>query len=574
MSSKPRQAHTEHTQFESAPGFEFNSRRPFSQTSRAKLISRTGGHMKKKANSGSLSTEKNGGRKTVAKTEDLNGPEPRDKNAEVTMNSIDGIDEMAAPSVSWIPYENCNYEMLICRSTPLCYYRCRYSLQKLFNKSLLRVYGVEITTGGILFCFLLFTLTFYLGYDSSLSTTRIRTSGQATSITNSLLFAFSGRNSIWIFLTGVSYERTIIWHKIIGLMALGLGILHTVYALLKSAIRIFGIMLIAGIGGGVIISFLIKMCDYKLFLLFHRFIIVMVIVASFFHHGTYAFIGMGLWGFDVLVRMLFYCINRSRVQHCTARLKSKSIAELSFPKKNFKYKAGQYVFLIVPDISLWEPHPFSLSSSPHQEYVTLHIRVVGDWTKRLVELTSRNSRQLSVYIDGPYGSPSIDIEHSESNAFMLISGGIGVTPMISIANWLLHQVNRGRPIKKIAFYWAVRDMATLKAVVNRHDLLVRFKNSSQKQGNKSKILYRRIFQTRPGLDTENLAKTYGRSFAESVIQRKMNLKQLFENVNHYRKATANVRLNVLCCGPKHMIDQASLLSKKYGLLFHGEVFDL
>ena len=50
---------------------------------------------------------------------------------------------------------------------------------------------------------------------------------------------------------------------------------------------------------------------------------------------------------------------------------------------NFRYKAGQYVFVNIPSLSLFQWHPFSLSSSPYQDTVMVHIRVLGNWTKAL-----------------------------------------------------------------------------------------------------------------------------------------------------------------------------------------------
>ncbi|KAG0309889.1 hypothetical protein BGZ98_003432 [Dissophora globulifera] len=46
----------------------------------------------------------------------------------------------------------------------------------------------------------------------------------------------------------------------------------------------------------------------------------------------------------------------------------------------FRAKAGQYVFLNCPDISKFEWHPFTITSAPEEDYVSVHIRIVGDWT--------------------------------------------------------------------------------------------------------------------------------------------------------------------------------------------------
>ena len=56
----------------------------------------------------------------------------------------------------------------------------------------------------------------------------------------------------------------------------------------------------------------------------------------------------------------------------------------------------------------------------------------------------------TAFIEGPYGSSTADIYGARHDMFLLISGGIGVTPMQSVLNELLEQRARGRDIK---FIW-------------------------------------------------------------------------------------------------------------------------
>ncbi|EDO38081.1 predicted protein, partial [Nematostella vectensis] len=122
----------------------------------------------------------------------------------------------------------------------------------------------------------------------------------------------------------------------------------------------------------------------------------------------------------------------------------------------FEYKAGQYCFLCVPGVSMFEWHPFSISSSPHEATVSLHIRVLGDWTQQLYDYV-KDTRPINVYIDGPYGAPGVDVDGDRYKVFLFVSGGIGITPMQSICNDILHQRRRGRDIRKVIFVWSVRD---------------------------------------------------------------------------------------------------------------------
>ena len=51
------------------------------------------------------------------------------------------------------------------------------------------------------------------------------------------------------------------------------------------------------------------------------------------------------------------------------------VVELRMGKKGFKYKSGQYLYLNAPYLSVYEWHPFTITSAPHEEFVSVHIRV-------------------------------------------------------------------------------------------------------------------------------------------------------------------------------------------------------
>lgn len=51
--------------------------------------------------------------------------------------------------------------------------------------------------------------------------------------------------------------------------------------------------------------------------------------------------------------------------------------------QGFKYHSGQYIFVNCSDVSPFQWHPFSITSAPGDDYVSVHIRTLGDWTSQL-----------------------------------------------------------------------------------------------------------------------------------------------------------------------------------------------
>ena len=74
--------------------------------------------------------------------------------------------------------------------------------------------------------------------------------------------------------------------------------------------------------------------------------------------------------------------------------------ELRFVKPSFSYKAGQWLYLNVPELSRFQWHPFTISSAPDDPYISVHIRQVGDWTQcvrsRLLLFPPRLARRVSL----------------------------------------------------------------------------------------------------------------------------------------------------------------------------------
>ncbi len=114
-----------------------------------------------------------------------------------------------------------------------------------------------------------------------------------------------------------------------------------------------------------------------------------------------------------------------------------SIWVLEFEPESGKipeYNAGEYFWIHFKDADISkEGHPFSTSSARTNRYnnsIEFMIKDAGDWTEALKNVKPGDTAQL----EGPYGdmyTPEIQ-ELDESVPFVLLGGGIGLTPLLSV----------------------------------------------------------------------------------------------------------------------------------------------
>lgn len=68
------------------------------------------------------------------------------------------------------------------------------------------------------------------------------------------------------------------------------------------------------------------------------------------------------------------------------------VTHLEFKRpQGFVYRSGQWVRIACLMLGTDEYHPFTLTSAPHEETLSLHIRAVGPWTSQLRELYTEES---------------------------------------------------------------------------------------------------------------------------------------------------------------------------------------
>lgn len=147
-----------------------------------------------------------------------------------------------------------------------------------------------------------------------------------------------------------------------------------------------------------------------------------------------------------------------------------NVIELRMKKMHFDYISGQYVFISCPFIANFEWHPFTISSSPDEDFFSVHIRKAGDWTSKLHEFLNPENNLGIIrenIVNSPDGKPILKIDGSFGAAseeftkfeyLHLWAAGIGATPFASILKSLKFQIETGTcKIKMIEFYWINRD---------------------------------------------------------------------------------------------------------------------
>ena len=230
---------------------------------------------------------------------------------------------------------------------------------------------------------------------------------------------------------------------------------------------------------------------------------------------------------------------------------------------------GQYVFLNFPEISKWEWHPYTLSSSPLETHLEVNIKKLGNHTKALVE-SCHNGDHPYVRVDGPYGRVVINPRRYASLVF--VSGGIGVTPMISMLRWY-YLINTPPEVASkqsvhlaeyIYFLWVVDKRSTYEV----------FKDSILKCVARSKqpgfpVLVPLIHVTKENTDPA----TYGLD-QSALFNGRPDMKHVLTNI----KNNGINRHAVYCCGPSQLVNSTwesagELSDENIQFAFHHETFE-
>lgn len=179
---------------------------------------------------------------------------------------------------------------------------------------------------------------------------------------------------------------------------------------------------------------------HQLYILFYILIIL---------HGSGRLVQAPLFHFYFLGPACLYIVdklisaarNNVEISVVNAELLPSDVVTIVFKRPtSFDYKSGQWVRIACLGLSRNEYHPFTLTSAPHEDHLSVHVRAVGPWTKNL-KAAYADLPFPRLLVDGPFGEGHQDWHRFETS--VMIGGGIGVTPFASILKDVVNMSRKG-----------------------------------------------------------------------------------------------------------------------------------
>jgi len=181
------------------------------------------------------------------------------------------------------------------------------------------------------------------------------------------------RYNLLQLLMGVSWERALLFHKVFSMSSLSAGIVHGAFSLVpynpmevyQSPILFSGVSLLVLMSLQPILYVFFKSYWFEGFYYSHMLVYIAMTYAAVVHNAVFILYASVVWAVDMIVRNIL----TSRKVIIRIKNVTSDITMVSIDSK-MNYRAGQYVFLMIPSLGVLQWHPFSISSSPHDDKVT------------------------------------------------------------------------------------------------------------------------------------------------------------------------------------------------------------
>jgi hypothetical protein len=383
------------------------------------------------------------------------------------------------------------------------------------------------------------------------------------------------RNSIWILFFKASYTKLTPIHKIISILtniAVLIKLIAVIYYLelsflfskLKATMGTIATILI-WIMSILALPIIREKC-FELFYYSHKFLLICITIISGLHYILCIYLvlpSLILYFIDLIVRFIkTYKIIYTKVQ--TFEFQDENKTKYNFltlvTKRNLEsIEAGSFFFICNKKISKYEFHPISLVKQK-QNVLLFCLKDLGhnSWSSKF-----EDDETNDIYIQGPYNYFEKDYKNNKYKKIILISNGIGITPMINIFEEIynLSLSNSLSNLQKIVFIWIVPHPSFIEPFTDVFDT----------QHNIVKInIEIKIFVTKQLEYNDNLNNFPYSKY--NVIYRKPMIES--EIVNLTLSINKNQRKNVcvLCCGSTNLIGDVELACVNLNIDLYKESF--
>jgi predicted ferric reductase len=318
------------------------------------------------------------------------------------------------------------------------------------------------------------------------------------------IVALSMKANFITMITGIGHERLNVLHRWAAYICLILSVIHTVPFYVtpiweKGARQVFENFFnqtgFYAYGTGV--AALVPLCFlcvhsvgplrhrmYELFVTLHVPAAIVFLAMMFWHCNNYLtswhylFSTLTIWVLSYFVR-IFY-LNWTRPgqlswligDECAVTLMPENAIKVTIPTK-VRWRPGQYIYLRMPGISVFENHPFTIASLCDEDFpseygegyrdMVIVFRPFGGFTNKVRQSALEHGpwHTYRAFIDGPYGGMQRRIEAFDD--VVLIAGGSGITAIISQLLTLIKKMRDGKAVtRKIHVIWALKRPETME----------------------------------------------------------------------------------------------------------------
>ena len=187
---------------------------------------------------------------------------------------------------------------------------------------------------------------------------------------------------------------------------------------------------------------------------------------------------MAIWLASYIVRLFFLnWTNPWRMswligEEAAVTLLPENAIKITVPTQ-VKWKPGQYVYLRMPGISVFENHPFTIASLCSEDFpsaygeeyrdMVLVFRPFEGFTKKVVESALEHGpwHTYRAFLDGPYGGMRRTMESFDH--VVMVAGGSGITAVVSQLLDLIKRMRDGKAVtRSIQVVWALKRPETME----------------------------------------------------------------------------------------------------------------